>query len=174
MANTENPEHAHRRLVYPALYGLPFLIAFGLSVVMLMTDKNLQTNFGLVSSGYFSHWYVILATAVADLAGAFLLLFVRSRTSVKLGVLGSGLLAAVFVGAIFTYNQVGGGFFTTPTSFADYLFGITYYGGDIRYLYDALFGVYVATFVSGIAVLVLTRASRARAGAVAGEMSSAS
>ena len=174
MPNTEPPASSPRRPIYPALYSLPFLVAFGLSIVMLDTDKNLQTNFGLVSSGYFLHWYVILATAVADLAGALLLVLVRSRTSVKLGILGSGLLVAVLVGAIFTYNQVGGGFFTTPTSFADYLFGVTYYGGDIRYLYDVLLAVYVAAFASGLVVLGLTRHARSSGAPVAPETTSPS
>jgi len=138
----------------PAYYGLPFLLAFVLSVVMLITDKNLQTNFGSVSSGYYLHWYVVAGTAVADILGAVLLFLLRSSIALKTGVVGSGLLVAVFLGDIFTYSQVG---FSSASDFANYLFGVTYYGGDIRYLYDVLLAVYIATFLWGIVSLVLTR-----------------
>ncbi|MFZ0699048.1 MAG: hypothetical protein WAN74_02485 [Thermoplasmata archaeon] len=145
------------RLADPAFYSLPFFLAFVLSVVMLATDKNLQTNFGTVSSGYYFHWYVVLVAAVAAIAGAVLLLVVRSRAAFIGGVIGSGLLAAIFLGDIFTYSQVG---FSSMTDFANYLFGITYYGGNIRYLYDVLLAVYLATFFFGLVALALTRRSR--------------
>jgi hypothetical protein len=145
---------------FPALYSLAFLVAAILSFVMLATDKNLQTDFGTVSSGYFVHWYVVLATAIADLAGAALLLVLRSRTAVKLGVVGSALLTLMLVGVIATYSQVG---FASATAFAQYLFGVTYFGGDIRYLYDLLLATYVGTFVIGVVGLALTREVQAPA-----------
>jgi hypothetical protein len=138
-------------------YSLLFLLAFALSVVMLLTDQNLKTDFGSVSSGYYLHWYVVLVTAIADLVGAALLLAVRSRFAVKVGVAGSGLLALVFLGDIFTYSQVG---FTSAGTFANYLFGITYYGGDIRYLYDAVLAVYLLTALVGVVLLLATRTER--------------
>jgi len=145
------------RNLFPTLYSIPFLAAAGLSIAMLVTDKNLQTDFGTVSNGYFLHWYVILATVVADLVGAGLLLALRSRRAVLGGVLGSGLLIAVLLGAILTYQQVG---FSSAGDFANYLFGVTYSGGDVRYLYDVVLATYVVTFVSGIVGLVLTREAR--------------
>jgi len=158
-----------RLLPNPAFYSLPFLLAFALTVVMLMTDTNLRTDFGTVSSGYFSHWYVVLVTAVADLVGAALLLFLRTRTALKVGVVGSGLLVALFLGVIFTYSQVG---FSSASDFANYLFGVTYYGGDVRYLYDVLLAVYIATFLAGVVMLALTRRPRVSSGP-SGETSSA-
>ncbi|MGD0249373.1 MAG: hypothetical protein ABSB97_00545 [Thermoplasmata archaeon] len=156
-----------RQLSNPAYYGLAFLLAFALSVVMLVTDKNLQTNFGTVSN-YYAHWYVVLGTAIVDLVGAALLLALRSRTVYKVGVVGSGLLAVLLVGDIATYSQVG---FSSASSFANYLFGVTYYGGNIRYLYDVLLAVYIATFLWGVASLALTRGSpRAEAGAASGNV----
>jgi len=143
--------------VFPIVYSLPFFLAFGLSVLMLATDKNLQTNFGAMSSGYFVHWDVVAATAAADLVGAFLLLLLRSRTSVKLGTIGAGLLVVMFLGVVFTYQQVG---FASAWDFAQYLFGITYYGGDIRYLYDALLATYIGTFLLGAVALAATRSER--------------
>lgn len=137
-----------------AVYGALFLVAFALSVVMLLTDTNLRTDFGSLPNGYFSHWYVILATTVADALGAALLIGVGSRATIQGGVVGSGLLILVYLGAILTYSQVG---FNSAGDFANYLFGITYSGGYIRYLYDAVLAVYVVTFIAGFAALRATR-----------------
>lgn len=143
-------------------YSLPFLVAFGLSVVMLVTDKNLQTDFGTVSP-YYLHWYGVLATAVIDLIGAGLLLAVRTRLMVKIGVLGSAVFAVALVSIVFTWSQVG---FASMGDFAQYLYGQTYYGNDIRYLYDVLLGTYVATAVGGVIALALTRPTKAGSGGV--------
>jgi hypothetical protein len=145
---------------FPVFYSFAFLLAAILSFVMLATDKNLQTDFGTVSSGYFVHWYAVLAMGIVDLIGVALLLILRSRTAVKLGVVGSGLLTLANVAVIATYSQVG---FASASDFANYLFGVTYYGGDIRYLYDVLLATYIGTFFLGIAGLAVTRESRARA-----------
>ena len=146
--------------LFPVVYSLPFFVAAGLSILMLATDKNLQTDFGTMASGYYVHWYAVLAMAVAALVAAALLLVLRSRTAVKLGVVGSGLLTAALLGAILTYQQVG---FSSAMDFANYLFGITYYGGDIRYLYDALLATDIAACVGGAVGLVLTRDTLAAA-----------
>ncbi len=151
----------NRRLA--TAYSLPFLVAAGLSLLMLATDKNLQTDFGTVTSGYFVHWYAVLAMAIADIAGAGILLAFRSRLAVKVGVLGSALFAVALVAAVFTYHQVG---FTSMQQFADYLFGLTYFGGDVRYLYDVLLATYIATSVLGAVGLTLTRASKSSEGSV--------
>jgi len=131
-------------------YSSLFFLAFVLTVVMLATDRNLRTDFGTLSSGYYTHWYVVLFTAVADLVGALLLVVVGSRTTLKVGVVGAGLSALVFLGDVFTYSQVG---FASASAFAQYLFGQTYYGGDVRYLYDALVTVYLAAFALGLLAL---------------------
>lgn len=139
-------------------YALPFVLAFALSVVMLLTDSNLKTDFGSISSGYYSHWYVVLGTAIVDLLVAGMLLASRTRASFMAGVAISGLLVVLFLADILTYSQVG---FSSATDFANYLFGITYYGGNVRYLYDALLAVYIATFVGGLAALAKTHRSSA-------------
>lgn len=151
-------ESASVKQRFPLLYGLPFALAFGLTVLMLATDKNLQTNFGTMASGYYLHWWGVLVTAIADLVALGLLVLLRTRTSVKIGVIGSGLLVVVFLGVILSYSQVG---FSSAMAFAQYLFGVTYYGGDLRYLYDVLLAVYIATFATGVAGLVLTKDVRA-------------
>ncbi len=142
---------------FPVIYGGLFLLAAVVSFVMLVTDKNLQTDFGTVTSGYYLHWYAVLAMGVADVAGAGLLFAFRTRLMVKIGLVGSGLLALANLGVIATYAQVG---FSSATSFADYLFGVTYYGGDIRYLYDLLLAVYLGTFATGAVGLFATRHSQ--------------
>jgi len=150
-------ERLPAKRLFPIVYSLPFLVAAGLSVLMLLTDKNLATDFGAMSNGHYSHWYAVLGMAIADLAGAGILLAFRSRLAVKVGVLGSAAFALALVVAVFTYRQVG---FGSASAFADYLFGITYFGGDLRYLYDVLLGTYVATSVSGAVGLALTRVPR--------------
>src|SRR5271169_3170762 len=117
-----------RTIADPLYYSLAFFLAFVVTVIMLATYKNLQTDFGAVTSGYYLHWYILLATAVLDLLGTLVLAFVRSRTVFKLGTLVSGLLAVFLLGAVFTYHQVG---FASASDMANYLFGVTYYGGDI-------------------------------------------
>ena len=149
-------ENAKSEGRFPMVYSIPFFVAAGLSVLMLFTDKNLQTDFGTVSSGYFDQWYLILATALADVIGGALLLVLRSRRAVLMGVVGSGLLAGLLLGGIFTYQQVG---FASASQMANYLFGITYYGGDIRYLYDVLLATYLATFLGGAVGLLATRSA---------------
>jgi hypothetical protein len=147
-----------RTLPNPIFYSGAFVLAFVLTVIMLITDTNLKTNFGAMSSGYYFHWYVILGTGIADLIGVALLLLLRSRTAVKLGVLGSALVILIFLSAIFTYSQVG---FASASDFANYLFGITNSTGDIRYLYDVLLAVYIATFLWGVVGLALSRGTGA-------------
>lgn len=144
----------------PRLYGLLFLLAAALSVTMLVTDTNLRTDFGSVSSGYAPHWYVVFATAIVELGGALGLLLRPSRLAVKAGVAGSGLLALLFLGDIATYAMVG---FPSASAFARYLFGIDYFGGNIRYLYDLLLAVYLATLGAGAALLYRTRTVAASA-----------
>ncbi|MGI0054722.1 MAG: hypothetical protein ACREB9_02870 [Thermoplasmata archaeon] len=139
-----------------AIYSSLFFLAFGLSVLMLLTDTNLRTDFGSMSSGYYAHWYVILVIAIVDVIGGVLLVVVGSRIAIKAGVVGAGLIALIFVGDILTYGQVG---FSSASAFASYLLGWTYSGGNIRYLYDVLLAVYIVAFISGTVALAKTRPS---------------
>lgn len=143
-----------RTATIATVYSALFFLAFALSCVMLVTDTNLRTDFGTVQNGYYAHWYAVLVTTIADLVGAALLVVVRSRVAIKGGVVGAGLLALIFVGDVFTYSSVG---FTSAGDFANYLFGITYYGGDIRYLYDLLLAVYLVSLGFGAVALWSTR-----------------
>ena len=145
-------------------YGGFFLVAFALTIVMLLTDNNLRTDFDTVS-GYYLHWWVVLVTGVADIVGAALLVALGSRRAVKGGIVGASLLALLFLGDILTYQEVG---FASASDFAQYLFGVTWYGGDIRYLYDVLLAVYIVTALFGLVVLWTTRPTRRGEGAAAG------
>lgn len=149
--------NVREKSLFPAVYGLAFLVAAGLAILMLVTDTNLQTDFGTASK-YYLHWYAVLTMAVVDLIGAGLLLTLRSRNTVKLGVAGSALISVAMVAVVFTYSQVG---FASMSDFANYLFGVTYYGGDIRYLYDVLLAVDIVTVVLGAVWLAVTWKSHA-------------
>lgn len=140
---------------FPIVYAAAFALAAILAIIMLVTDTNLQTNFGTAPK-YFVHWYGVLGMAVADLIAVALLLAWRTRAAVVLGVVGSSLLSLAMVAVVATYQQVG---FASAGDFANYLFGVTYFGGDVRYLYDALLGVDVATAVGGAVYLAATRRS---------------
>ncbi len=138
-----------------AIYSSLFFLSFILAVVMLVTDKNLQTGFNcspttdsncVLIGGYFLHWWAVVAAAVASVLGGILLVTVGTRRAILGGIVGSGLLTLIFLGDIATYAQVG---FSSASDMANYLFGVTYYGGDIRYLYDALLAVYIVTFIVG-------------------------
>ncbi len=129
---------------FKAAVGLLFLIDFSVTIAILFTDSNLQTDFGLVPK-YFIHWYGLLATAIVDLTGAAVIFTKPSRRVFSIGLAGSSLLALFLVIDVLTYQMVG---FSSITSFASYLFGVTKYPGSLGYipgLYDALLFSYVIT-----------------------------
>jgi hypothetical protein len=155
--------------------GLLLLVDLGLSVVMLATDKNLQTNFG-ASSPYYAHWYGVLVMGLVDLVAA-LAVFAwampmgrnRMPTMVRhnglTGVLVWSVLAILaMVGIVEAYMQVG---FTSASQFAHYLFGTTPYPGALSYipwLYDLLLGMYVLTAIVAAAAVWRARSVRASPG----------
>jgi hypothetical protein len=142
------------------------LLDFVVSVIMLITDKNLQTDFGGAKM-YYAHWYGVLAMGLVDLAGAMVVIlfaFPASgegrpgwlRRQVGLVALGWSVLAIVaMVGIVETYSQVG---FSSESQFSKYLFGTTAYPGALSYipwLYDFLLVCYVLTAI--VAVLAIWR-----------------
>jgi len=147
------------------LFGLLLLLDFLLTLVMLATDKNLQTGFGS-QSPYYLHWYGALGLGVLDLlAGLTVLGFSSMPALRRMSILGprrvviaalAWTLLAILasVGIIATYSQVG---FSTPGQFAQYLFSVTAYPGAMAYipwLYDLLLVAYLATAaVGGLALL---------------------
>jgi hypothetical protein len=147
------------------------LIDFVLVVVMLATDKNLQTDFGAVAP-YYSHWYGLLAEGVVDLAvaiGVIVLVVVparqgrsvASRRWVPIGALVWALIAiAANVGIVTSWKMVG---FPNQAEFEKYLFGTSAYPGALSYipwLYDALLAAYVVTALVGIVAVLRVRAKR--------------
>jgi len=152
------------------LVGLLLLADFAIAVVMLATDKNLQTDFG-GSSPYYSHWYGVLGIAVVTLLGGLVVLSLasprmmarmarmpRNRPSMLLfAALGwSVLVVLAMVGIVESYSQVG---FPSANEFAKYLFGTSAYPGALSYvpwLYDLLLGMFALTAV--VAALAAWRA----------------
>lgn len=130
------------------IMGILFLIAFLVTLVILFTDKNLQTDFGSVKH-YFYHWYGLLAAGLLSLIGSLLLIALPRRSLAKVGLGGSIVIAIFLVADITTYSMVG---FSSAADFATYLFGITKYPGVLSYvpgLYDVLLALYVITIIVG-------------------------
>lgn len=135
-------------------------VAFILILTILYTDKNLQTDFGIVKP-YFLHWWGLAATAVVDLAGSVIFSVKATRVLVKLGAVWSWLMVVFLVADIATYKLVG---FSSPGEFAKYLFYPVHYPGALPYipgLYDVLFAVYVVSAV--YASIIVTRPAAGRA-----------
>jgi hypothetical protein len=146
-------------------FGVLFLVDLVLSIVMLATDKNLQTDFGSVSP-YYSHWYGVLAMALVDLvvgavlvAAAFPVLGTRlsppvQRAGTAVALLWAIIAIGAMVGVVTAYSQVG---FSTESQFEQYLFNPTPFHGALSYLpwlYDALLAAYVVTAIVGIVALL--------------------
>ncbi len=157
-----------------AAVGLLLLVDFLLAVVMLATDKNLQTDFG-ASSPYYAHWYGVLALAVVTLLAALAVLSLASpmmtmrmpkaRPSMVLfAALGwSVIVILAMVGIVESYSQVG---FSSASEFSKYLFGTSAYPGALSYipwLYDAMLGLFVLTAIVAAAAAFTAR-SKARSG----------
>lgn len=126
--------------------GLLFIIDFLITIVILFTDNNLQTDFGSVPK-YFIHWYGLLSTAIIDIIGAGIVFSRPGRGAYAAGFAGSALLALFLILDTLTYSMVG---FSSITSFATYLFGFTKYHGSLSYipgLYDILLIFYFITAI---------------------------
>ena len=136
----------------PAYFSLLFLIQFVITMLILFTDQNLQTDFGTVPK-YFIHWYGLLATGLVDFVAFIVLLAVRKRSMVGVGV-GWAVFMAIFqIADIATYGMLNVGL--SAGSFAQYLFGVTKFAGALPYIpgmYDLLFAIYIIAIGVGIYV----------------------
>lgn len=134
------------------IVGFLLVIDFVITMVILFTDKNLQTDFGIVKP-YFVHWYGLLVTAIIDIIGAGIIIAKPAGGYVKVGTIGSSLLAVFLVADLATYKMVG---LSSVSQFATYLFGFSHYPGALSYipgLYDVLFIFYIITAVVGALAL---------------------
>jgi hypothetical protein len=128
--------------------GALFIVAFIVAVVILLTDMNLQTDFG-IHARYFIHWYGMLVIAIVALIAGIILLTTKKRSLGLAGTIGSALIAMFLVGDLATYSQVG---FTSVAQFATYLFGITKYPGTLSYMpgmYDLLLILFILAAIAG-------------------------
>lgn len=128
--------------------GILLLIDFAITMTILFTDKNLQTDFGIVKP-YFIHWYGLLITGIVDIIGAGIIFARPTGRNLTIAAVGTALLAVFLVADIATYSLVG---FSSASSFATYLFGFSKFKGSLSYipgLYDILFAFYIIT--SGVA-----------------------
>jgi hypothetical protein len=135
---------------FSAYFSLLFLIQFVITIVILLTDQNLQTDFGTVPK-YFIHWYGLLVTGLVDIVAFIVLLVARKRSMVGVGV-GWAVFMAIFqIADIATYGMLNVGL--SASSFAQYLFGVTKFKGALPYipgLYDLLFAIYVIAIAVGL------------------------
>ena len=135
------------------LYALSFIVI----VVMLYTDRNLQTDFGSVKP-YFYHWFGLMATGIIDLIGAFILILKPGRRVILTSLSVSIIMVVFLLADTLTYSSVG---FSTIQAFAAYLFGVTRYQGNMNYipgLYDILLALYVINFL--VALFYLRKTPR--------------
>jgi hypothetical protein len=142
------------------IFGLMILIDFLLIAVMLVTDKNLQTDFHQTSP-YFIHWYGLLAEGILTLLVALSVLGnalapsmwaqrPRRVKAIVLGGLGWVLLVLLAnLAIVFTWSEVG---FKNMNQFAMYLYDTASpaAGGYIPWLYDALIAVLILTALVGL------------------------
>jgi hypothetical protein len=141
-------------------FGLLLLLDFAITLVMLSTDQNLQTDFGS-QPAYYQHWYGALAMGIVDLLAGVAVLVVAARSPLRdhpfgarrgvlFGAVAWTVLAILaMIGIVETYQQVG---FESAMKFAQYLFGVTAFPGALPYipwLYDLLFVTYILTALMG-------------------------
>jgi len=134
--------------------GILLALDFVVTLAILITDKNLQTDFS-ATHPYYLHWYVLLVTALVDLVGAPLVYLQSSRQLIRAAAGWSIFMAILQVADIATYRLVG---FPNPSGFAVYLFGLTHYDGALPYipgLYDILLLLYIIT--AAVSAQALTR-----------------
>jgi hypothetical protein len=127
-----------------------FYVCFALTVVILVTDQNLQTNFGAVKP-YFIHWYGLLITGLVDLIGGVLFL-VRRNPPLFVANIWFVFMPIFMVADTLTYAEV---FFNSPAQFAVYLFGFKKFPGTLAYipgLFDVLFALYILGFLACVLV----------------------
>jgi len=150
------------------VFGGLLLLDFVLLLVMLATDKNLQTDFGAVSS-YYLHWYGVLALAVVTLLSGIAVLgtltpsmskesmFTRNRYSLIAATVWAWLAIVAMVAVVATYKQVG---FSSASQFAQYLFGVSAYPGALSYipwLYDLLLALFIISAIFGVIAVAQIR-----------------
>ncbi len=134
---------------------------FVVTVVILLTDRNLQNDFGLYTgAGYFIHWYGLLITGIIDIIGAGLIIVKPSRLFLRLGAAWAAFMTAFTIGDMFLYSEVGFTGSNGLSQFASYLFGLSKYPGTENYipgLYDLLVAIYALTFVMSIVSMAVHR-----------------
>jgi hypothetical protein len=146
----ENEKNKAPNRNYFLYLSLIFLVQFIITVTILFTDQNLQTDFGTVPR-YFVHWYGLLVTGIVDLVAFAILLTVRKRPFVLAGVIWSIFMLVFQIADIATYGTLGVGL--TASKFATYLFGFSRYPGALPYipgLYDVLFAIYIIAATFGL------------------------
>lgn len=123
-----------------------FFMAFVLESLVLFTDQNLRTDFGTVHP-FFIHWYIFFLLDIVTVLVVIVLLTSRGKLASRIGLAWPIIMVLVMLGDIVTYSSVG---FSTPSQFADYLFGFSKYPQTLNYipgLYSMIFIIYVISIM---------------------------
>lgn len=143
-------ESANTLRRYSAYFSVLFFIQFLITLIILTSDQNLQTDFGTVPK-YFLHWYGMLVSGIVDIIAFVILIFTAKRLFIGLGVIWGAFMAVFQVADILTASSLNVGL--TESQFATYLFGFSKYPGALPYipgLYDVLFAIYIVIVIAGI------------------------
>ena len=135
---------------YSAYFSVLFFIQFFITLIILTSDQNLQTDFGTVGK-YFIHWYGLLVSGIVDAVAFGILIFTGRKLFIGLGVIWGTFMAIFQVADILTASSLNVGL--TESQFATYLFGLSKYPGALPYipgLYDLLFAIYILIIIVGI------------------------
>lgn len=119
-----------------------------ISLVILFTDKNLQTDFGSVTR-YYYHWYGMLILALITLIAAIITIGSGENKARISAFLGSFLpILGIIYDLFFQYKQAG---FSSYQQFGTYLFGVSKYPGTLSYI-PGLFDFYTAVLLISLII----------------------
>jgi hypothetical protein len=152
------------------VFAVLLLVDFVIVLVMLATDQNLQSDFGIhPAPPYYVHWYGVLGEGVVDLVAALVIFAlvvvpamrgraVASRRWVILGGVVWMLVAIIVnISIVESYSMVG---LSSESQFSRYLFGVTPDPGFLPYipwLYDLLLASMVLSLLVGLVSLARVR-----------------
>ncbi|MEM0158512.1 MAG: hypothetical protein QXV22_05240 [Thermoplasmataceae archaeon] len=128
--------------------GVLFVLDFLVSLIILLTDRNLRTDFGTITHGYFLHWYGMLAISIISIIGGIISFSNGSKKVATAGAIGSLLILLFLFADVLTAPTLG----LTYSYFASYLFGFPPFfsaSGYIPGLYDILVVLYLLTTIMG-------------------------
>lgn len=118
-----------------------FLI-FIVGVIVLETDKNLQTDFGFYKS-YYYHWWILLGVVIITLLISIVTIFYKRKITILPFMWSLITIIIILADPIFFYKSVG---FSNSGQFFTYLFSFSKYPGTLSYI-PGLFTVFTVLVI---------------------------